>query len=193
MRGGSASRRRRPRRARSSASSPTTITEASCAGAGPTRSGRAHRRWRRGRVLGSHAGVANYTIGQRKGLGLATAPAPLRGGPRSGHERRCRVGPVDRPRAACACWRYRGELHRVRSARRRRSRWRPEDPPQPRAGAGHRPHGRGRHGRGRVPGAPARDHPGPVGGLVPRRLRGGRRGHRAPAVAPEPVDSPAAE
>ena len=39
-----------------------------------------------GRVLGRHAGIINYTIGQRRGLGIAGPRAALRRAPRCGDE-----------------------------------------------------------------------------------------------------------
>ena len=65
------------RTARTSASCPTAITPASsrsCA----RRRGAGRDRRRRGRVLGRHAGVIHFTVGQRKGLGFRARRAALR-------------------------------------------------------------------------------------------------------------------
>ena len=109
-----------------------------------------------GRVIGTHAGVANYTIGQRKGLGLAERRAPLRGRSRPRHgdgARRAGGGP-----GAHATARDDGQLHRLRAAR-GPARRDGEDPPQPRAGARHGPHGRRRNGRGRCSRSPSAPSP----------------------------------
>ena len=112
-----------------------------------------------GRLLGRHEGVAGFTIGQRRGLGLAAGRAALRRRPRS------RGRPGDgrrrgRPRARPAGGRP-GQLHRRRAADRAAARRWPRSatttsprPPPLRAARG--------AGRGRLRSAPARDRPGPV-------------------------------
>ena len=59
-------------KARRSASSPTATTGRSCGGARPRRSVRDRSSTARASSLGQHAGLPNYTVGQRRGLGLAS-------------------------------------------------------------------------------------------------------------------------
>ena len=59
------------RRARKSASSPTTITSASSAAVGPTATPRGPIVDEEGQVLGRMQGIEGFTIGQRRGLGIA--------------------------------------------------------------------------------------------------------------------------
>ncbi len=130
-----------------------------------------------GTVLGRHEGLANYTIGQRRGLGLVSArplyvtaldPAPERGG--GGGRRRRGRGVA--PGGA-------GEPHQP-SGPDRPARGGGQDPAHARAGRGDHRAPRGRRGQGPVRAAPAGPGAGPVGGVLPGRSGGGWGRDRAP-------------
>ena len=100
-----------------------------------------------GKRIGTHRGVIHYTIGQRKGLGIAGAGAFVRAGDRCrGQHRHARAAP--RARARRARDRAR-ELAAARAARRRHARVRAHSL-QPRGRGCDAAAARGRHARDRV-------------------------------------------
>ena len=136
-------------------------------------SGRARSSTADGRVLGTHAGVAGYTIGQRRGPRARRRAAPLYvvdldPDTRHGHGRRRRwTSTRDRARGRRGSTSSRARRPRTAAA------CRGQDPPQPRAGRRDRAGCSSRKpGRGRLRHAQRADHPRPVGGLVPGRRRG---------------------
>ena len=79
-----AARRRRSPTARRSASCPTATTRRSSSARRPTRRAPGTVVDDDGRVLGTHAGVHRFTIGQRKGLGPVVDRAAVRAGDQAG-------------------------------------------------------------------------------------------------------------
>ena len=128
-----------------------------------------------GRTLGRHEGVHHFTVGQRKGLGIATGEAlyVIATDPAS---QRVTVGGNDD--LQCAQLRGQGgelDFHR-RSRRRRHRAGRGEDPQQARRRPRHAlRHGRCATRRGALRRPAARHHPGPGRCLLRRRYRARRR------------------
>ena len=125
-----------------------------------------------GEVIGRHEGIFNFTVGQRKGLGVASPVAALRAEHRSGEPSRdggrgCRAGDADAARAAA-------ELDQHCGADRADARA-GEDPAPARAGMGHAGAGGRGRGDGHLRRAAARGDARPVGGVLRWRRSGGRR------------------
>ena len=130
-----------------------------------------------GTVLGRHEGLANYTIGQRRGLGLTsarplyvTALDPARNAVVVGG---ADEGGVESPPGGA------GEPHQPPGPD-RPARGGGQDPAYPRAGGGDHRAPRGWRGEGPVRAAPASPRAGPVGGVLPGRSGGGWGRDRAP-------------
>ena len=191
MHGASIWPRPRPPRARSSASSPTTTTGASSAGASRTSSSRDRSSTATGGWSGTTPASPTTPSASARGSGLASA-APAYVVDLDPETRTVQRGAPARTSSACGCWR-RGSISSPARLPRRPSRSRRRSGITTRR----RPPPSGcwtRHGRGRLPGAPARRHARPVRGLVPGRLCGGRGRHRAPAgISRGPLTWPRAE
>ena len=129
---------RRPRaRARSSASSPPAATTPSSRSARRgSRCGRGRSSTRRGGAVGRHEGVHRFTIGQRKGLGVALGRPVFVVGARRGDGHGA-------PRRRARALRVRG-AHRGRGLGRRRAL-----PPRRRGAGARAPRGRARDDRAR--------------------------------------------
>jgi len=127
----------------------------------------------RGRVLGTHGGIAAYTVGQKRGLGLATG-RPLYVVDLDPERNTVSVGEApDLERD----WLVATAAAEGAAARRG------EDSAQPSTRRGDGSRARRGPGGGHLRRAAAGREPGPIGGLLQRRRRGGRRGDRAAGLA----------